>query len=93
MPPIPVTSQNGYAIRAFREREGLTLAMLAQSIGVSESHLRNIETENRSASPHHLGKIADILNVPTAALARIPASRLRDNRAGTRREARALGVA
>lgn len=82
--PVRVTPQNGYTIRAFREREGLKVSDLASAVGVSEPHMRNIETENRPASPEHLGRISDALNVPVAALVRVPASEYSDNRKKTR---------
>jgi len=63
--------QNGYAIRAFRIKEGLTVNELANSIGVSYSHLQNIEHENRTARPEHLARIARVLHVPVAALTRV----------------------
>lgn len=83
----PSCPQNGYAIRAFREREGLKVAELAERTGMSEPHLRNIETENRPASPEHLARLADALHVPVAALSRVRASDLADNRQATRRAA------
>jgi transcriptional regulator with XRE-family HTH domain len=85
--PRPAVPQNGFAIRAFRERESLTVAALAEQTGLSDSHVRNIETENRPASPEHLARIADVLNVTPAALSRLRASELVDNRKATRRAA------
>lgn len=50
--------QNGAAIREIRRREGLTISELAQAIDVSDSHIRNIETNNKPARPEHLARIA-----------------------------------
>ncbi len=85
--PRKATPQNGFAIRAFREREGMKLGALAAQTGISEPHLRNIEVENRPATPEYLARIADALNVPVAALTRVRASDLIDNRKPTRQAA------
>lgn len=72
-------AQNGAAIRAIRQREGLTVDQLASkvsaSLSLSAPHLRNIENEHRSASPEHLALIARHLNVPIAALRRVEPDR------------------
>ena len=81
------TPQNGYAIRAFREREGLSVNQLASTIGVSDSHMRNLECENKAATPEVLARIADAVHVPVVALSRIRGSEMDDNRARTRRAA------
>lgn len=60
--------QNGHAIRALRQKEGLTPDELAKAIGVTTPHLRNIELELRSASEVHLARIAKVLDVPLAAI-------------------------
>lgn len=67
--PTPA-NQNGYAIRAFREKDGQSLQWLADAAQVSAPHMRNIECENRNASPQHLNLIAKALDVPVAALRR-----------------------
>lgn len=59
MPHVP---QNGPAIREIRRREGLTISELAQAVGISDPHLRNIETENKPARPEHLARIAKRLD-------------------------------
>jgi len=68
--------QNGAALRAIRQREGLTIAGLAnkvsKSLAISEPHLRNIENELKSASIEHLAVIAKVLEVPLAAIRRNP---------------------
>ena len=43
-------TQNGYAIRAFREKAGLSVQWLADAVNVSAPHIRNIENEHRNAS-------------------------------------------
>jgi ribosome-binding protein aMBF1 (putative translation factor) len=62
--------QNGPAIREIRVREGLSVSDLAQSIDISDSHLRNIEMENRAASEVHMARIAKKLNCSLAAIRR-----------------------
>lgn len=63
-------SQNGYAIRGFRESQGLSLQHLADAVGVTAPHMRNIENEHRNASRRHLALIARALGQPIAALMR-----------------------
>lgn len=63
-------TQNGYAIRAFREAQGLSIQALADAADVSAPHMRNIENEHRNASPRHLALIARRLGTPLAALMR-----------------------
>lgn len=70
-----VRRQNGYTIRAFREREGLSVADLAELCATSTTHMRNIELEHRDATNAQLAKMADRFEVPVAALTRVPASR------------------
>lgn len=71
--PTPA-KQNGFAIRAFREKEGLSVQTLATTVGISGPHLRNLENEFRNASPQHLCRIARALGVPVAALQRAEAA-------------------
>lgn len=72
--PLHVTprpaAQNGYAIRAFREKEGQSVQWLADAAGVTAPHLRNIENEHRNANNTHLSLIARALGVPVSALQR-----------------------
>ena len=70
-----ISRQNGHTIRALRQREGLSLIELAAICKASASHMRNIELEHRDATPEQLAKVADALDVPVAALTRLPASR------------------
>jgi transcriptional regulator with XRE-family HTH domain len=67
--------QNGPAVRALRQREGLTVDALskrvtAAGINLSVPHLRNIENEHKNASVAHLAAIAKALDVPLAAIRR-----------------------
>lgn len=66
--------QNGMAIRTFRELQGITRSQLAERLEISESHLRNLETENRSAKRELISLLAAGLNVPVAAVTRYPAT-------------------
>lgn len=63
-------AQHGPAIRALRQKDGYTVQDLANLVGVSYSHLQNIEHENKAASLEHLNKIARILGVSLAAVSR-----------------------
>lgn len=69
-------TQNGYAIRAFREDQGISVQKLADAVGVTAPHMRNIENEHRNASPRHMALIARALGKPLAAM-------MRDHPAGT----------
>jgi len=64
------TRQHGPAIRALRKKDGYEVQEFANMIGVSYSHLQNIEHENKQASEEDLNKIARILGVPLAAVSR-----------------------
>lgn len=67
--PTPAT-QNGFAIRALREKDGRSVQWLADYAGITAPHMRNIENEHRNASRAHLNLIAKALDVPVAALRR-----------------------
>lgn len=68
-----MTTQNGFAIRAFRENNTkLDPAGMALLVGVSAAHYRKIEAETRDAQPSQIAKIARACNVPAAALMRTP---------------------
>ena len=71
MPPRP--RHNGFAVRDFRIKAGLSVDELAQRTVISAPHIRNIENENREPNPVHLHKIADVLGVRAASLVRDPA--------------------
>jgi transcriptional regulator with XRE-family HTH domain len=68
---VRVVPQNGPAIREIRQREGLTISQLANAIGISDPHLRNIETENKPARPEHLARIAHRLGCNLQAIKRV----------------------
>jgi transcriptional regulator with XRE-family HTH domain len=60
---------NGPAVKAIREAKGWKAVRLATVVGISRSHLSNIETRpGRYVSVEVLRKIADTLQVPAAAL-------------------------
>lgn len=59
---------NGHALRAIRERSGMSVSELARQAGTSQPHLSNIEGGRRSASPALLLQLAEVLKVPVLAL-------------------------
>lgn len=59
---------NGDAIRAIRERTGLTIAALAREAQVERTHLNRIERGERAGTPAQLRQIAVALKVPTTAI-------------------------
>ena len=65
-----VGRQNGVAIRAFRQKEKLTVVKLAGYVGLHEQSLRNIENGRRTVSRETLLDIARVLGVPVAAITR-----------------------
>lgn len=73
MPPTNV-NVNGAAVRAIRERSGLTVrevvALLKTECGldVHEDHLRNVETGARGASGKLASGLATVLKVPAVAI-------------------------
>jgi transcriptional regulator with XRE-family HTH domain len=64
---IPV-HLNRHALRAIRERSGLSVTALAARAGVSQPHLSNLETGRRKASPAVVHRLATALAVPIVAL-------------------------
>jgi transcriptional regulator with XRE-family HTH domain len=66
----PGRRQNGAAIRALRVKDRRSARDLAEHVGIHEQALRNIENNTRPASPEVMRRIADILNVPVAAITR-----------------------
>jgi transcriptional regulator with XRE-family HTH domain len=62
--------QNGAAIRAFRQKERLTVPQLAGYIGIHPQSLRNIENGRRSAAPDTIRHLARVLGVPVPAITR-----------------------
>lgn len=63
---------NGFAVRDFRVKAGLSVDELAQRTLISAPHIRNIENENREPSRLHLHKIADVLACRPTSLVRDP---------------------
>lgn len=63
---------NRYALRALRERSGLSLSDLARLAGISQPHLSNLERGHRRPSPATLRRLADALKVPVLALVADP---------------------
>lgn len=63
--------QNGDAIRDGRLMRGLSRAELADRISVSESHIRNIENEQKDASDVHLAAIAHVLQMRLSSFRRV----------------------
>lgn len=59
---------NPEALRAIRERSGLTESELARLSGVSQPHLSNLERGRRGARPPTIKALADALQVPLTAL-------------------------
>ncbi|WP_405479994.1 helix-turn-helix domain-containing protein [Streptomyces anulatus] len=65
-----VVTPNGAAIRSFREKCGLSLTRLARLIDHAPSHVSRIEREQRGAAEDTLRQIAEVLQVPIAAITR-----------------------
>lgn len=59
---------NHHALRAIRERSGLTGSELADLAGISQAHYSNIETGERSPSPKVAAALAQALKVPVLAI-------------------------
>jgi len=59
---------NRHALRAIRERSGLSITALAVRAGVSQPHLSNLESGRRQASPAVVRRLALALAVPVIAL-------------------------
>jgi len=60
------------ALRALRERSGLTIVDLARSAGISQPHLSNLEAGRRNASPDVVRRLAQALRVPITAILTVP---------------------
>jgi len=59
---------NGHAIRAIRERSGLSATQLAEKIGKTRPFISNIEANRRDGSPEVIRAIAEALKVPLPAI-------------------------
>lgn len=64
---------NYAALRAIRERSGLSVTQLSELSGVGRSHLANIEAGRRDASEQNIKALAEALKVPTVAIINGPA--------------------
>jgi transcriptional regulator with XRE-family HTH domain len=67
-----VTRQNGFAIRALRDKAGISTAEMARRLEISTPHYRKLEDETRAATEEHLQRIATALDIPVPALVRTP---------------------
>jgi transcriptional regulator with XRE-family HTH domain len=75
-----MSRQNGFAIRAFRQKAGYTVREMADRLPheqyadsrISLAHYRKIEDETREAGPRQLQALAVAFDVPVAALVRTP---------------------
>jgi transcriptional regulator with XRE-family HTH domain len=81
------TRHNGYAIRALREARGFTITDLCHRLlddgrELSGPALRNIELEHREARLELVQRIADVLEVPVQAIARVPLTEWHAGRKG-----------
>lgn len=64
---------NGFAVRDFRIKAGLSVDELAQRVLLSASHIRNIENELREPTPLYLHRIAEVLGCRPTSIVRDPA--------------------
>lgn len=46
-----------------RKKQGMSQAELAKAIGVSETHIKNIESLSTNAKLYRLAKMAEVLNL------------------------------
>lgn len=66
--PMRTLRANGDAIRAIRERSGLSQTDLARAVGVSQPILSRIESGERPGRPEVIRSIASALKVPVTAI-------------------------
>ena len=59
---------NRFALRALREKDGQSVAMLAAAAGISRVSLHRIEAGKRGTSPEVRKRLAAGINVPTSAI-------------------------
>jgi transcriptional regulator with XRE-family HTH domain len=64
----PKIKANGDAIRAIRERSGVTQADIARRCGVDPAVINRIEAGGRPGRPEVIGAIALALKVPVTAI-------------------------
>lgn len=63
------------ALRAIRERSGLTITALAVQAGIGQAHLSNLEAGRRQASPEVIKALASALKVELPAILSDPNDR------------------
>lgn len=63
---------NPHALRALRERSGMTVTGLAQAAGTKQAHLSNIEAGRRKASDELILALARELRVDLPAILAMP---------------------
>lgn len=63
--------QNGPAIRTVRKLSGRTQEEIAAAVGIDQSYLSLLESEQRPATQHVVESIANALNVPADAFWRV----------------------
>lgn len=68
MPRTPGLKVNGAAIKALRESNGWPSGKFAITLGIAPAHLTNIEKGARRPSAPLAKKIANLLEVPLAAI-------------------------
>lgn len=64
---------NPAALRAIRERSGMSVTSCAAAAGIKQAHLSNIEAGRRKASPEVIVALADVLKIELPAILRSPA--------------------
>lgn len=60
--------RTGATIKALREKDGWTLGKFASALGVSHSYMSNIEAGRKRCTPALARSIADLLDIPLAAI-------------------------
>ena len=63
---------NPEALKALRERTGISATALAAAVGIGKSHMSNIEAGRRTPSPAVAKAIAAELRVPVSAILATP---------------------
>jgi transcriptional regulator with XRE-family HTH domain len=70
---IPPMQINPDALRAIREKDGLSQEALAKAAGLTQPHISQIESGVRSPWPSTVKKLAEALRVPVSALTAVDA--------------------
>lgn len=58
----------GATVKALREAYGWSLSKFAVAAGMTHGHLANIEAGRKRLTPEKARNVADVLNVPLAAI-------------------------